>query len=69
MANIERRKKPTPEQAAELNEALKVLHNYCAAGECNGCPFRSEKQSVYSNQCRFGSFYPELWDGLEIKEE
>ena len=68
MAEIKKRKKPTPDQTAALNSAIKVLHDYCAAGECNGCPFRNEKRSVYSNPCRFGCFYPELWDCLEIKE-
>lgn len=64
-----KRRKPTPEQVAAVNDALRVLHDYCASGVCNGCPFKREGFSPYGTPCKFGSFYPELWDGLEIKEE
>lgn len=64
-------KKPVTEQeAAKLNEAIKTLHNFCASrSSCKDCPFRKEAFEVYGVACKFGSFYPELWDGLEIKEE
>lgn len=64
-----KRPKPTAAEAAKLNEALQTLHNYCAKGQCLGCPFKRDIQSPYDTSCKFGSFYPELWDGLEIKEE
>ena len=69
MSRSTQRTKPTAAEAAKLNEALQTLHNYCAKGVCNGCPFKREKQPVYGTSCKFGSFYPELWDGLEIKED
>ena len=64
-------KKPVTEQeAAKLNEAIKTLHNFCASrSSCKDCPFRKEAFVPYGVVCKFGSFYPELWDELEIKEE
>ena len=64
-------KKPVTEQeTAKLNEAIKTLHNFCASrSACKDCPFRKEALEPYGVVCKFGSFYPELWDSLEIKEE
>lgn len=59
----------TEKEAAKLNEAIKTLHNFCASRfACEGCPFRKEGIALYGTPCKFGSTYPELWDGLEIKE-
>ena len=64
-------KKPVTEQeAAKLHEAIKTLHNFCASrSACKDCPFGKEALEPYGVVCKFGSFYPELWDSLEIKEE
>ena len=59
----------TQKEAAKLNEAIKTLHNFCASHfACKECPFRKEPLAPYGIVCKFGSFYPELWDDLEIKE-
>lgn len=63
-------KQVTESEAAKLNEAIKTLHNFCTShSACKNCPFRKEALEPYGVACKFGSFYPELWDGLEIKEE
>ena len=60
----------TGSEAAKLNEAVKTLHNFCASrNSCKDCPFKKEALAIYGTTCKFGSFYPELWDELEIKEE
>ena len=63
-----KRPKITDAEATKLNEALCTLHEYCAKGLCLGCPFEKDIQSPYDTSCKFGSFYPELWDDLEIKK-
>lgn len=69
MAKSKKRAKLTPEDTAKLNEAIQTLHNYCAKGYCEDCPFRKEEQPLYGTLCKFGFVYPELWAGLEIKED
>lgn len=59
----------TEKKAAKLNKAIKTLHNFCTSRSCNGCPFKNDDVIIYGTFCKFGSFYPGLWDGLEIKEE
>ena len=64
------KKSVTEQEAAKLNESIKTLHNFCAAhSSCRDCSFRKEALEPYGIACKFGSFYPELWDSLEIKEE
>lgn len=69
MAKSKKRAELTPEETAKLNEAIQTLHNYCAEGYCEDCPFRKEKQPLYGTLCKFGSFYPELWEDVNIKED
>lgn len=58
------------EEVAKLNEAIETLRSFCKSHRClEGCAFRKENQSRYGTLCKFGSFYPELWDDLKIKEE
>lgn len=62
-------KQVTEAEAAKLNEAIKTLHNFCTSqSACKDCPFKKEGISIYGTPCKFGSFYPELWDRVEIKE-
>lgn len=58
------------DEASKLNTAIETLRNFCDSHSfCRGCPFRKEVTVVYGSICKFGSFYPELWDGLEIKDD
>ena len=60
----------TKREATELNKAVRTLRNFCKSrSHCNSCPFMKEDFVICGNFCKFGSFYPGLWDGLEIKEE
>jgi len=60
----------TKEEATELNKAIITLRNFCKTrSHCNSCPFKKEDFVTYGEFCKFRSFYPGLWDGLEIKEE
>ena len=63
-------KKPiTRSEASKLNASIETLRNFCNSNSsCKGCPFRKEDSVIYG-VCKFGSFYPELWDGLEIKDD
>lgn len=62
-------KQVTKSEAAKLNEAIKTLHNFCTShSACKNCPFRKEALEPYGVACKFGSFYPELWDRVEIEE-
>lgn len=60
----------TKAEVSKLNKAVRTLHSFCdSRSTCKGCPFKKESTSIYGKICKFGCFYPELWDGLEIKED
>lgn len=57
-------------EEVKLNEAVRTIRSFCKArSSCDDCPFRKEGTVGYGNNCKFGSFHPEFWDGLEIKED
>lgn len=57
----------TGSEASKLNKAVETLRSFCESHTyCGECPFK--KEGVVGTTCKFGSTYPELWDGLEIKE-
>lgn len=59
----------TKKEIAELNKAVRALRNFCLSRyACAGCPFKKDGISLYGVPCKFGSFYPELWDDVEVKE-
>lgn len=62
-------KSVTGSETDKLNNAVETLRSFCESQtHCGGCPFKKDKLTVYENPCKFGSFYPELWYDLEIKE-
>lgn len=65
--------KPTPlgkREVVKLNKAVETLRSFCESrSSCYGCPFRNEDFITYGDACKFGYFYPGLWNELEIKEE
>ncbi len=63
-------KKPvTGSEASNLNKAVETLRSFCESRpRCGDCPFKKEGVVIYGAKCKFGSFYPELWEGLEIKD-
>lgn len=59
----------TRSEASNLNKAVETLRSFCESHpRCGDCPFKKDDVGIYGTKCKFGSFYPELWDGLEIKE-
>lgn len=62
-------KSVTKSEADKLNKAVETLRSFCESRtHCGNCPFKKEEFTVYGNSCKFGSTYPELWYGLEIKD-
>lgn len=58
----------TKSELTKLNEAVETLRRFCESqSSCKKCPFERDFPKIYE-YCKFGSFHPRLWDGLEINK-
>ena len=58
----------TKNEAVKLNKAVETLLNFCEArSSCYGCPFSNEV--FCGDACKFGYFYPALWNELKIQQD